>query len=765
MSDNLLTFKVSTGLKNIIGRDLITDDYIAVFELVKNSFDAYAKNVYITFEKNKITIADDGKGMDLSGIENKWLFVAYSAKKEGVEDKSLEQEGYKTYRDQIQTKRYFAGAKGIGRFSCDRLGNELLLTTKAAGIDSKIEQIEINWKNFEKDPENKFIDIPVKHRTLDYKLKEFRGLKHGTILEIKTLNSLWDRKKKQGLKHSLEKLLNPFEENGTDKFSINIIDEYEVAEDKGEQKERNKINGKVKNFVFETLGVKTTQIVTELDGKGEYICTTLWDRGTLVYKTRKPNSTNPRLSNIKFHLFFLNRSAKANFAKLMGINSVQFGSIFLYKNGFRISPYGNYGIDSFGIDSQHAQKIWGSLGTRDLIGRIEIFSDQDNNFREVSNRDGGLVNNAHYSKLVECFKKECLSKLEKYVISVLWTTKPDKDKEDISLLENISAKSALIDLISREIDGDTELIDADQGLLNIRTQELLKEAKEKDIESLKLIAAKLGNKSFKEESEKAEKEHKKIIELQAKLVAEEEARIKAENALELEKDKNTYLRTSSRTLSEDAKGLVHNIKITARTINSNVDTLYEKILNGNIKQEEILRRLGIIKFNAEKALKISMLITRSNFKTQQNEQIVDLVQYIAQYIGIYSEAFEKDTLEFEIKSNEAKFVRKISLLDVSVVIDDLISNSEKAHAKKILIEMINPDKNSLKIIFSDDGKGVPKKFSANPEEMFELGITTTDGSGIGLHSVRTALKSMKGTIKYLGNDYSLKGASFEILVA
>ena len=45
-----LQFKVSSALKDIIGKDLITDDFIAVFELVKNSFDAYATQVDIYFE-------------------------------------------------------------------------------------------------------------------------------------------------------------------------------------------------------------------------------------------------------------------------------------------------------------------------------------------------------------------------------------------------------------------------------------------------------------------------------------------------------------------------------------------------------------------------------------------------------------------------------------------------------------------------------------------------------------------------------------------
>lgn len=86
-SMNNLSFRISTGLKNIIGRDLISDKFIAVFELVKNSYDAGAHSVVITFQdlngtNPQIIISDDGCGMSYDDILGKWLFVAYSAKKE-----------------------------------------------------------------------------------------------------------------------------------------------------------------------------------------------------------------------------------------------------------------------------------------------------------------------------------------------------------------------------------------------------------------------------------------------------------------------------------------------------------------------------------------------------------------------------------------------------------------------------------------------------------------------------------------------------------
>ena len=123
-----MEFRISSELKNIIGKDLIINDEVAIFELVKNAYDAHATRVDITFEKDKIIIQDNGKGMDLHDIESKWLFVAYSAKKDNTEDEELKKDNrYQDYRDKINLKRGFAVAKGIGRFSCDRLGSKLKL--------------------------------------------------------------------------------------------------------------------------------------------------------------------------------------------------------------------------------------------------------------------------------------------------------------------------------------------------------------------------------------------------------------------------------------------------------------------------------------------------------------------------------------------------------------------------------------------------------------------------------------------------------------
>ena len=770
MANDLLPFKISTGLKSIIGRDLITDDYVAVFELVKNAFDAHAKKVTITFKPDKIIIRDDGKGMDIGDIKDKWLFVAYSAKKEGVEDVELEKKEFAAYRDKIQVIKYFAGAKGIGRFSCDRLGSKLVLTTKKASTNSKMEQIEVNWDEFDEDPEEEFLNIRVSHRTIQPVPKKYKHLKYGTILEISQLGSNWTRDKKIGLKHSLEKLINPFEGSSNDDFKILIEDESEKEKDKLEKNPRLIVNGRVKNFIFETLDVKTTQILTEIDALGEHILITVKDRGTLVYKIKKINDTKPRITGINFNLFYLNRMAKMNFTKLMGIQPAHFGSIFLYKNGFRISPYGDSGDDSFGINTRQAQRFFDRFGTRDVIGRIDIIGNNPN-LREASNRNSGLEKNEYYHSMVECFKVNCLEKLESYVRKVTWKTKEDSYNSDVSALNNITAKSALLEVLATEtLDKNTQLEDLDRNFVALKTKELLQQADEDDIENLKLIAKKFNNEQYLASARNTGKEYERIKELERQLQEEETARAEAEEErqrleeqLEIERQKTTYLTATRKTLSEDAEGLIHGIKINTVLINESVENLIRKINHSTPSQKDILKELTNIRFYSDRAFKISKLITRANFKKDRDKQTIDISRYINQYLSFYSDIFEKSRLSFEIVDKKSSFYKKVSVLDLSIIIDNLISNSEKWNAKKVSVEMSNVKDGALRILFSDDGDGLVEKYLSDSDQIFELGVTETNGSGIGLHTVRNRLKKMDADISFVGNGKKLHGATFQII--
>ena len=62
---NKVHFKTNILLKNIIGKDLITDDNVAMLELVKNSYDAGSKIVEIVFQNvvNNDDLDEDAKSL------------------------------------------------------------------------------------------------------------------------------------------------------------------------------------------------------------------------------------------------------------------------------------------------------------------------------------------------------------------------------------------------------------------------------------------------------------------------------------------------------------------------------------------------------------------------------------------------------------------------------------------------------------------------------------------------------------------------------
>ncbi|QQT24503.1 ATP-binding protein [Sphingobacterium spiritivorum] len=556
-------------MKNIIGRDLITDDFIAIFELVKNSYDAHAKHVIINFEDNRITIADNGKGMSESDLRTKWFAVAYSAKQDGSEDDDIKKE---SHLDNLKSKRFYAGAKGVGRFSCDRLGNNLTLTTSKYN-DNLAHQITVSWKDFEKNAKESFQNIKVPYLKIPFENVAFpKKSKNGTILDVSVLNSRWDEEKIRRLKHSLEKLINPF--SSDDEFNIEIRCERYLESDRGKP-ERQKINGSIKNSILDVLNIKTTQIDLEVDLNK--VVTKLYDRGTLIYHIEEPNIYSEIIDDVKINLYYLNRSAKVQFGKIMDIEPVNYGNVFLFKNGFRVQPYGNVDDDSWGLDKRKQQGYNRFLGTRDLFGRVDITTENFEQFKEVSSRDGGLVNTQGTHLLKELFIEKSMKRLERYVVGVLWgeaflrkgyfrsnddtlafrnRLEQDKDADDYNVAaSNLGSKLDFVNLIkSLSDDNNIHIVSYDKNLVSF-VNEQLDIVQPKFIKELELIAEKTNDESLlqqvklteenfkriereKEEAlKREEEERKRRIEAEQKAREEELKRIEAERRQKEEEEK------------------------------------------------------------------------------------------------------------------------------------------------------------------------------------------------------------------------------------
>lgn len=750
-----MQFKISSFLKDLIGRELITDEFVAVFELVKNSFDAHAKKVKVIFEHQydpqtaRIIIWDNGRGMDKSDLQNKWLFVAHSDKRDGSEDKD--------YRDKIQHKRTFAGAKGVGRFSCDRLGRYLNLITKKDTPAAFIENLKIDWTSFEEDSNREFVDIKVERNVLSD--TDYTSFSNGTILEISGLRDIWDRDRIKKLKVSLEKLINPIQGNDVDDFAIEIIAKEELLQDKKEKDDRDKVNGVVKNIVFERLGLKTTQIKVSITNHGGTITTTLTDRGTEIYTLKERNSYD-KLYDIDIVLFVLNRAGKINFKKIMGVDSVKYGSVFIYKNGFRIYPFGEEGDDTLQIDRRKQQGFYRYLGTRDILGRIEINGERSD-LRETTSRDGGFIKNESWDQLVEFFYDKALRRLESYTIGIIKWGDEKFDKETGEIIQPELKPEDVKDKILEIIANLTKAKDVIEVQYNQDFLQIFESKQEKSatqlVKNLTRMAEETNNPQFVKQA--------KAVEKQVSEMRQSIGELERENASKTEENKNikkavSQLQTEKMFLLSDVtddkkgfKSLQHHITHTSDMISEHISKAVELLDCGEYKG--VKEELQHIEIENQKILTLSNFVSKAKFDTKTKRINDDIVGFICEYIdNIYLITHKK----IKINTNRPpfKYALRFVPIEIIIIVDNLLNNSEKAGAQNVLFEWSQPNENLL-FHYIDDGHGIEPSILPH---IFDYRFSTTDGGGLGLYYTKEIINKMGGRIEVDNNKH--KGVEFII---
>jgi signal transduction histidine kinase len=840
---NRLRFRTNVQLKSIIGRDLINNDNIAVLELVKNSYDAGSKKVEVIFENlkenddavndsysdksSKIFIKDDGIGMDEEDINEKWLNIAFSDKK----------------HERGKDGRVLAGVKGIGRFSCDRLGQYLDLYTKKRG--KPICHLFIDWKTFEVEDKKdlKIQDVEIQFEEItgqNFQEKFNLPFEQGTILEMSKLRSKWaikepkkeTRKKDEekdkwntskilDLRRYLEKLINPNQAFDIKRFTIELIANDFEKED-AFKKDQEKLNGEIKNKIFEKLNFTTTVIEAKISKKGDTITTILTDKGRKVLDVMEKNVEYSLLKDITIVIFYLNPYAKAYFKRQTGIRSVDFGSIFLFINGFRVNPLGDYGDDWLRMEIRKGQGYAKFLGSREVVGRIEI-NDLDGNFKIISSREG-VVKDQKFSQIVDIqpshyggFFYKTLKRLEKYVVEGLdWdkTTDPglliekmvddrnwkynpadEKYKEDESIKND-----RILGLLSSLILVDTEPGDVLKIYINEELiSRLLLEQKEKArdkfnkffgekalyardiLDETTWVALNKIRGELEQKEIELEKKERTLAKKEQEIRILRETKEKLEEDLGKEKEKIEYLKKESLAQKKqiyfqerhlDAStdytqvvNLHHQIGISSSTINGHLANLREEVEGGKFNKESLQEYIEDLSFECNKIKAITDMATQARFNAASPElKKENLTQFIIQYITEVSKTavktFDEKEMKFRLDTSRviANFISNFNSIEVVMLFDNLFSNSRKARAKNIDVK-IESNNNELDIRVKDDGIGIPP---GNREKIFTFGFSTTHGTGLGLFHARKILDKMGGEIVL--NEKLQEGCEFVIMV-
>ncbi len=769
-----LHFKTNTLLKNLVGKDLINDDNIAIIELVKNSYDARSKEVLLKFEDfslnekintdiSRIIITDKGIGMDEAGIKDKWLNIGFSEKIVNKQKKGA----------------YLAGNKGIGRFSCDRLGSTLDMLTRSKQGD--LIHININWQDFEKEglKDLTIQKIPVKFNIIkDTKASTISGMKMprtGTILVISKLRSSWDRQSLIDLKRNLEKFINPNQLFLHKKFEIQIEAE-EFKEKDATLEYHDQVNGVIKNLVFEKLKFNTTYIESNISEDGKIITTELVHEGESVFRLQEKNTNTKNLKNVNVVIYYLNPYKKAYFKRQTGVRLIDFGSIFLFLNGFRVAPYGERGNDWLGLDIRKTQGITRYLSTRDIVGRVEVIGSEQN-YKPISSREG-LKLTPDFINLKEKYFIETLRRLERFVVDGLdWDSVPlsvrtevrnsdglnweitsekyteswDKKRKRISL-----AIMALIGLSKGKVVNlwfNTSLL---EGMSEQRSHEISNiihaiEGFGVDVvdDDLKKNLYKIGKIIAKKDADvKTAKQQVTVLKV------ESEQKQQTINKLRKETKKyqaQTLFLKSVTTLDEKTLlGFHHQICLDSNIIDNYIGKTM-KALRGEVNIKEAFKNIEKISKANKKIMATAQYATKANFKSGSKRELTDIPAYFEQYLNHVTKDFTASNLKLFIENAvQEPFEIKTKRIELSILIDNIISNADKAEAPNLYVSMTLKSKNVLVISFIDDGNGLDN--SINIDDVFELGITSTTGSGLGLYHVKQILDSMDSEIELIPCD-------------
>lgn len=387
-----------------IGEELISNDIVAIIELVKNSYDANASVIEINFQgrvdelkegkkikkvlikkESSITISDDGLGMNLETVKSAWMEPATINKK--------------NTKRSIDKKRRYTGEKGIGRFASAKLASSLRMVTRP--IDDNEIVVDFNWSDFSDD--TKYLD-QIK---CSWEVREPAEIKNsGTILKLLELNSDWDEEKLRALRIALSRLVNP----------VSPITDFLM--DIQLPKEMEDLSGLV--TAPESLNKPDYYIKGSVDKYGKpdlkYFSKKAKKEETLIVKDSDFSLREPIRKSVvgpfKFEFRAWDREDKSLEKIAVETGSTiqnikrdlnELGGISIYRDNFRVLPYGEQKNDWLRLDLRRVNNPTMRLSNNQIVGYVSVSLDENPDLKDQSNREG-IVESQAFTDLKEIIK-------------------------------------------------------------------------------------------------------------------------------------------------------------------------------------------------------------------------------------------------------------------------------------------------------------------------------------------------------------------------
>lgn len=425
------SFRANAHLLKLLGDQLIGDDRLAIFELVKNAYDADATLVNVELNLSApepfILIWDvDGHGMSKDTILDRWMEIGTESKRN------------KNWKRSPKFKRLPLGEKGVGRLAVHKLGAIMQMNTRQEN-NPEI-QINIDWPHLINT--SKYIeDAKVEIEELQNPIY-FPENNTGTRIIIKSLNKeVWSRGDIRKLKRLLTSLTSPFDTvsdfnvnvtiPGREKDYSDLLEAQDVIDNSlWKYNFSIDINGFFSyNFEFNPPPLFKNIKPSSCSGTDEHL--ELLPTNKEEKNSRNINNRNKLLltpSDLKgigpisgaFYIFSREKDILNAYGAYQAMRQYldEQSGMRIYRDGIRVFNYGEPNDDWLGLNAMRVNNPSKRVATNSIIGNIELNLEYSRGLQEKTNREGFDENN-YFTR----FKLIVLSALEHFYITHLSTRK------------------------------------------------------------------------------------------------------------------------------------------------------------------------------------------------------------------------------------------------------------------------------------------------------------------------------------------------------
>jgi len=722
LSDNFIqsgkmVLRPRARVVHTFGDELISSEVVALIELVKNSYDADAKRVLIRFfgpltdGEGIIEVIDSGHGMSLDVIKSAWGEPATPFRKKDSESKK---------------GRRVLGEKGIGRFAASRLAQKLVVITREEGSDREI-MAKIDWANF--DDLDKYLDEigldwevrypeeicptgAVNSLCWDNERIQPEKLEKGTIIRMESLKGVWDVEKIDKLLEGLSRLITPKsiapkDYQLKDNFEIYVELPPPFSDKSGliESPEILKyphysLRGEVGSNGDYNFQISIKGIGDKIPIEGNFFSekSALPKCGPFFVDLRVWDRDSNSLNSLKEKLGLKLKDVRGLLDRATGIN--------IFRDGFRILPFGEQGNDWLQLDKRRFLNPTMRLSNNQISGYILLTGNKNPDLRDQSNREGFIENPA-----VLDFKKiltNAISLLETRRYNVRHQKSSGK-VESIGLFSDFSLKS-IENQICTKYPQDTALITSIKG----KEQELERKVSQvKEVISRYQRLATLG----------------KLIDM-----------VLHDGGMPLT------------ILGNDAREAIDNLQ--------NWNKIDEK------QKSLLLNHFVMIRDQADILNTVFRRIQPFGGRKKGSPGSICLETAIKNAFDLYHRQIKNTHVKITLPDTCTMVT--VDSAEIQEVVLNLLDNSiywlhkVPVSQREVVVELNKTKKNEIEILFSDSGPGIESEFQ---ERIFDPYFSTkADGIGLGLTiSGEIISEYYNGELELL-NSGPLPGATFRILL-